>query len=54
MKQQCATCNQRPALARFRGQYAVRPGHDMCQQCWRSAMDSRASEFVVPKRVLRN
>jgi hypothetical protein len=39
----CLECGRRPALARIRGQWRVVKHHDVCRQCWRTLMDSRAA-----------
>ncbi len=39
----CLCCHRRPALARVRGTWRVVKHHDVCRQCWRSFMDSRAA-----------
>jgi hypothetical protein len=43
----CLWCNRRPALARVRGEWRVVKHHDVCRQCWRSFMDSRAASKLA-------
>lgn len=48
MKKQvlCSVCGQRPAGFRYKGKYKRDKHHDICQQCYRSQINSNYSKII--------
>lgn len=53
MKRLCAWCRQRPAILQIRGKFKADEDHDLCQQCYRSAVDQQKAKGMKLPEIER-
>lgn len=45
----CRGCQERRAVSCYKGRFAWRPAHTLCQKCWRAEMDRSRAAQPIPE-----